>query len=221
VNVRFDSIVIPNEEWATTFTEFGRQAQRIALEREAVAHERSLPENRVRGARYLASQGRYEEAEEVLRRALQLDSTSVAAWEALEHMYAVRGDFASAAKVYGERVTHTAEPGGAESARRLERTVAQSGAAGYWEWQLAQLADREARGEEISPVDYATALVSLGRHDQAIVRLQRAAEQRDRRLYSLAADPVWDPIRGDPRFVELVDRLRRRPPPPPVEPGPG
>ncbi|HSG81098.1 MAG TPA: hypothetical protein VLC48_02525 [Gemmatimonadota bacterium] len=221
LNVRFDSIVLPNEEWATTFTEFGRQAQRIALEREAVTHERSMPENRVRGARYLASQSRFEEAEEVLRQALQLDSSSVAAWETLEHMYAVRGDFAGAAKVYGERVTRTAEPGGVESARRLERAVAQSGAAGYWEWRLDQLADREARGEEISQVDYATALVSLRRHNQAIARLQRAAEQGDPRLYSLAADPVWDPIRGDPRFVELVDRLRRRPPAPPVKPGPG
>ena len=37
-------------EWVTTFTEFGREAQRIALERQAMVYESTRPENRVRGA---------------------------------------------------------------------------------------------------------------------------------------------------------------------------
>jgi tetratricopeptide (TPR) repeat protein len=219
LNVGLDSMAVTSEEWATMFTEVGREAQRIALEREVAVHERARPENRVRGARYLASQGKYEEAEELLRQSLERDPTAVAAWDALEYLYAVRGDFVGAARVYGERVTHTSEAGGEESARRLEQAVARSGAAGYWEWQLARLGEREARGEAVSQVDYAAALVRLGRHDEAIEHLQRAVEQRDRRVYSLVADPVWDPIRGDPRFTALVDRLRRRPPTPPNAPG--
>ena len=32
--------------------------------------------------------------------------------------------------------------------------------------------------------------------------------RRDRRLTSLRTDAVWDPLRSDPRFVSLVNRMR-------------
>ncbi len=72
----------------------------------------------------------------------------------------------------------------------------------------------------------AKVLVSLGERDSAFVYLYKAADARDP---SFASEPlslhVWDPIRGDPRFAELLRRVGprterdgRRPPPPNAPP---
>ena len=85
---------------------------------------------------------------------------------------------------------------------------------------MRQLDQRQERGDSYSQVDYAAALVALGRYDEALERLQIALELRDRKLYTLGADPIWDPIRGDPRFTGIADRIRRVRPRSPIMPDP-
>jgi tetratricopeptide (TPR) repeat protein len=56
---------------------------------------------------------------------------------------------------------------------------------------------------------YGIALVhaGLGEKDQALERLERAAEVRDQGVVFLKVDPPLDPLRSDPRFQDLVRRM--------------
>jgi TolB-like protein len=54
--------------------------------------------------------------------------------------------------------------------------------------------------------DVARTYVLLGDRDQAFLWLDRAFEAREATLAYLTLDPQWDPLREDPRFVDLVRR---------------
>jgi tetratricopeptide (TPR) repeat protein len=64
-----------------------------------------------------------------------------------------------------------------------------------------QLTDLEttARYHYVPPVFFAILAAGLGDTDAAFEWLDRA--------YGLAVDPYWDPLRGDPRYTELLRRV--------------
>jgi adenylate cyclase len=64
---------------------------------------------------------------------------------------------------------------------------------------LAQAGDWEG----FIPVFYALA----GDKEQALKWLQKCHDEHDGDLDSLAIDPVYDPLRSDPRFKELLRRV--------------
>lgn len=53
----------------------------------------------------------------------------------------------------------------------------------------------------------AQVLADWGRRDQALARLERALEVGDSGLIYTRNDPFLDPLRGDPRFKKLLNRL--------------
>jgi hypothetical protein len=61
--------------------------------------------------------------------------------------------------------------------------------------------------EFVSALDLALLATHLGRNDEAFEWMQRACDQRAPWLSHLKADPVWDPIRDDERFVTLTQRI--------------
>lgn len=220
VGVGLDSLISPGEDWVMANSEFARQAERIALARERAP---TASDRHVRAATFLATNGQHQEAEELLRQSLTIEPTRSDAWDVLQHLRVMRGDYAGAVDVYAERVEAGDPSADAAGLASLRRAVAENGATGYWEWRLNDLEEREASGERISHVDYAAALVGLGRRQEALDRLERAYEERDRRLYPLVNDPTWDPVRGDSRFLKIMAGMRRpdRPPAPPPQPGDG
>jgi tetratricopeptide (TPR) repeat protein len=56
---------------------------------------------------------------------------------------------------------------------------------------------------------YAFALVyaGLGERDQAFAWLEKAYEERSGHLVALKVNPTWDPMRSDPRFEALVQKV--------------
>jgi serine/threonine-protein kinase len=57
------------------------------------------------------------------------------------------------------------------------------------------------------PLAFAIVHVGLGENDQALSWLENAYEERFNRLAYLRREPVWDPLRSDPRFTELLRRI--------------
>jgi serine/threonine-protein kinase len=67
--------------------------------------------------------------------------------------------------------------------------------------------ERRARAAPVSPVSFAMVHVGLGEGDLAIGRLEQALVERDAQLLYLKVEPAWGPIRDDPRFDELINRI--------------
>jgi serine/threonine protein kinase/predicted Zn-dependent protease len=49
--------------------------------------------------------------------------------------------------------------------------------------------------------------IALRYNDQAFYWLEKAYQQRDYELIHLKIDPVFDPVRSDPRFIELLKKM--------------
>jgi eukaryotic-like serine/threonine-protein kinase len=152
----------------------------------------------------LALARRFDEAIQECRRTIDLDPNFVVAHDVLGGLLATKGM-------------------NREAVAELEKAVALSrGAAmplaslGY---VRARFGDRaEARRvleqlETASKVRYTPALAfalvqfGLGDKDQAFGSLERAYDERFNRLAYLRREPVWDALRPDPRFKELVRRI--------------
>ncbi|HET7451470.1 MAG TPA: protein kinase [Thermoanaerobaculia bacterium] len=58
-----------------------------------------------------------------------------------------------------------------------------------------------------APLDRAMVRIGLAETDAAFLELDRAVEERNAFLVFLNVEPMFDPIRGDPRFAKLVARI--------------
>ena len=77
---------------------------------------------------------------------------------------------------------------------------------------LLQIHERAAAGHA-SPIWEALAHLGLGERDAAFESLERAFSERDGSLVLVAASPEFDPLRSDPRFRSLLERMGLGPPP--------
>ncbi|MCC6341810.1 MAG: winged helix-turn-helix domain-containing protein [Bryobacterales bacterium] len=60
----------------------------------------------------------------------------------------------------------------------------------------------------VPPTSFAMIHAALGENDRALDWLDKAYASRDARLTWLAVEPRWDTIREEPRFQDLLDKLR-------------
>jgi eukaryotic-like serine/threonine-protein kinase len=193
---------------------------------------------------FLASQGRHPEATREMQRAQNLDPLSRlistnTGWalyfagryhEAAEQQRkTLRSwpDFAPAHYHLG--LTHDAQGALEEAAGELRKARALSGDLPYLlsaEGHALARAGRRAEAQErlatlrshglFAPSLAAAIHVGLGEAGPAMDWLQQAVEYRDAYLVFLEVNPIWDPLRRDPRFQEIARRIGFRPAPWPV-----
>jgi tetratricopeptide (TPR) repeat protein len=72
---------------------------------------------------------------------------------------------------------------------------------------LDQLQARAGRGEYVLPLGIAWIYVGLGDKDQAFVWLDKAFAERSDALRQIKTNPIYDPLRSDPRFTDLLLRM--------------
>jgi tetratricopeptide (TPR) repeat protein len=110
-----------------------------------------------------------------------------------------------------------------EAIRELERAVADSGenpyAVGYLGYALARAGERERAEKALQQFHelackiyvpaYATSLVNLGlgETNAALEWLEKAFEDREPRIAELKVDPIFDPLRSEPRFQDMLRRM--------------
>jgi serine/threonine-protein kinase len=83
-------------------------------------------------------------------------------------------------------------------------------AAGKREEALKIVAEMKERGEKqqrVSPMGLANVYAALGDKDQAFEWLEKAYRERAPQLRGIKIGPVWDPLRSDPRFADLLKRI--------------
>jgi DNA-binding winged helix-turn-helix (wHTH) protein/TolB-like protein/Tfp pilus assembly protein PilF len=207
----FEEALRLNPGYATAHHWYGNVLLSLDRVDEAVAHleeaHKADPLSLIVGAErgsVLYHARRFDEAAEVLARTLEMDGrfTEARFWMARTRL--AQGDHAGALEearlareLYGRPGAMLAEMGVA---------LARSGRSAEAREHLAEL----ERLDRTVPVAYALSILyaGLGDTDRALRALDRAAVQRATDLSFLGSDPLFDPLRADPRFAALRARLR-------------
>jgi len=186
---------------------------------------------------YLCSLGRFEEAEAELRQALDLNPVSLGSnlaysapfflsrnydqaiaiyrktqeldpnWylvhEYLGSAYEIKGMYDQAIDEY--LAAQTLSGTSPEVIAELKNAYAVSGIKGYWQ-KMSPLPKGKVPRERYH---YAAAAcyARFGWKEEAFYALEQAIKYRDDALVNLKVDPLFDGLRSDPRFAELLRRV--------------
>ena len=146
----------------------------------------------------------YEAAAEQLRRAVELNPTA-------EETHRVLGLVRLQQGALSDARTALTEAAGSE--RQHTNAVAALGrlavAEGRPDEGRAVLHELESRAKDryVSPVDLVMLNYLLGQADQAFESMERAWRDRRGWLVYLRVDPQVDPMRAEPRFQAMVERM--------------
>jgi TolB-like protein/Tfp pilus assembly protein PilF len=147
---------------------------------------------------------RPDEAMTQFRKTLEIDPTFFYAHEVLGLALQLKGDLPAAITEY----TKAQELSDFEEVRvMLAVAKAQSGDKEAAKQLLAEL-EELSRHRYVSPYWRALLYVSLGNRDEAIRWLEQGvADHESYEILFIKVDPLLDPLRGDPRFETLVQKV--------------
>jgi tetratricopeptide (TPR) repeat protein len=148
--------------------------------------------------------GRPEEAVPVYRQALAIDPAYGIARHQLGHAYVAMGRYAAAVAEF-ERANQ--DIGSTPfSMASLAYGLARAGRRDEAQDMLREF-ERRRKAGFYPAFTLAFAHVGLGNHEQAMDWLEVAADERLFGYYFPSVDHAWDPLRGQPRFTRLLERL--------------
>jgi len=155
---------------------------------------------------YFARQ--YDQAIEQERKVLELDPNFTTAHIVLGSSFVYKS-------MYNEGITEIKKslsiaPGDARTLGSLGLAYAVSGSRAEARKVLDQLSQL-SRQEYVEPVQAAQIYIALGEKDHAFELLQKAYEERSWYLGFVRVDRPLDPLRSDPRFVDLLRRMNLQP----------
>ena len=142
---------------------------------------------------------RYNEATAAGRRTLELDPNDEMGHLILGETY-LREDMHAQAVAELERLR------GRDGAAALVGAYAAAGRMADARRQLAAIMD-ESRRRYVHAYVLAVAHVGVAGEDEIFAWLDKAYQERDLDLPWGTADPMWDRVRSDPRFVDLLRRM--------------
>ena len=149
--------------------------------------------------------GRLDDAIAQGKHTLELDPNYVYLDSNLANAYRERGLLDQAIIVYraGEQSTHSPSSGLAIAYARLGKIKEA-------EQKLVELLAQKDR-RYISAGSIALVYAALGKKDEAFAWLERAYSEHDSVVSVIACYPGTQPLRGDPRFIDLVKRVGLNP----------
>jgi tetratricopeptide (TPR) repeat protein len=150
---------------------------------------------------YIAGQN--EQAIEQLRKVLEMDSKFAPARRILEEVYAQSGMYKEAVAEREKALELSGSPELAASVAQDFQTSGYKGVLQSWLDGLLEVSKRDY----VSPYTVAQTYARLGDKESAFTWLEKAYAVRDSRLASLKVDSGFEPLRGDRRFRDLVQRL--------------
>lgn len=164
----------------------------------------SLPVNTDLGFYYYYT-GQYDEAVKQLKLVLEMNPDFPPAHLWLGRAYQELGKFDEALSAFRRVEDRVRDWPVSIAARGFV-----AGAAGRPTLALQALAELEQLSSRRFVTSYGVALIhaGLGQNDEAFASLNKAFDERSNWLVWLRLDPRWNALRPDPRFSELLSRMR-------------
>jgi TolB-like protein/DNA-binding winged helix-turn-helix (wHTH) protein/Tfp pilus assembly protein PilF len=151
---------------------------------------------------YLAH--RYNDALELAQKIVAIDPNRSWGHWALAANYEQLGKEKEAAEEYLQfEILSGSSP---QRINRLREGLARSGAKGFWQASLEDYL-RTAKSSYAPPVLVAGVYMRLGDKARALQWLEQGYQERDDLMIDLNVDPVFDALRSEPRFQDLVRRV--------------
>ena len=163
----------------------------------------SLIINTMMGWQYYLSR-QYDQAVDQLRKVLDIDQKFAPARRILEGVYSQMGKHKEAV---AEREKFVSLSGSPELAASIEEDFAKSGYNGVLKGWLDGMMVI-SKHSYVSSYDIAEIYARMGEKDKTLTLLEKAYEEHDSGLVSLAVDPLFDSVRAEPRFRDLLRRLK-------------
>ena len=192
-----------NPDYATAHQRYGvylvasgRNEDGLAELRSALALDpASLPINADLG-NFSCLSGKLDEGIEQLKKTIELAPTWPRAHVLLSNCYLEKGMWNEAI----EEIQGTGAPGFVVRARMYAAT-------GKRDEALKIIAEMKQR-PNVSPMGLANVYNALGEKDQTFEYLEKAYAEGAPLLRALQTGKMWDPLRSDPRFKDLLKRMR-------------
>jgi eukaryotic-like serine/threonine-protein kinase len=146
----------------------------------------------------------YDHAIDHLRKTLEINQQFAPAHEALGQAYEQKGQTQDAILAFLRAKRLTA--GDQDNLMALKKAYAGSGREAFWREYQAQLA-AESNDRYVPSSIIAALHTRLGEHDKAFDALERAYRERDGGLIELKVEPIFEPLRPNTRFGELIRRI--------------
>ena len=151
-------------------------------------------------------QRRYDQALEQFRKTLDLDPNFILAHEHFGETYLQKQMYDEGVAEFNKELALS--PGNARALTGLAYSYALAGRRADAQKVLGQLSEL-MKHKYVSEPHVARIYLALGEKDKAIEWLEKGYEARSIRSpsASIKVDPIFDPLRSDPRFKDLLRRL--------------
>jgi tetratricopeptide (TPR) repeat protein len=205
--------------YASAHQWYGEYLKHMGRFDEAIAESKRAQEleplsviiNMMSGRAYYAAH-RYDDAIAQYQKAIEIDPNFQGALASLAEVYLVKGMFEEAIEIDRKLDLVAGVPSEVVEKRikALRDAYRTAGVRGYWatNLQLAQDVSRK-HNVELPPGVLAFVHMNMGDGEEALTFLEKTFEntRHDKTLISLKANPVWEPIRGEPRFRALLRKI--------------
>jgi len=200
-------------QWYGEFlANMGRHDESIAeMKRALELDPMSLIINATMGGMYYVAR-RYDESLAQFQKVFEIDPNFIKAHVQLISTYRAKGMYEEAL----DELRKTRELAGADMTKvdpRIDGVRAayrSNGPKGFWKAVMdIELENARIKKSEPDPFALSECQIGVGDNDGAIATLQKALANGNRGIgmVQLKSDPVWDPIRPDPRFQELLKKI--------------
>jgi adenylate cyclase len=152
---------------------------------------------------------RYAEAQKVFSKVIEMDPNNDSSHWSHYLLYIGIGMYKEALSTMERLMEIGGFPGWHASPVEIEEFKIVSKERGWksgLEWNLGRMMEK-AKKERVSPFLIAQCNGILGHKAEAINWLERAYSERDMLMPYLNTEPTFDPIRNDPRFAEILQKM--------------
>ena len=153
----------------------------------------------------LTCAGDFDAARRQLDTTIEMDEEFTQSHWFLGQLRFAQGDYAGAA-VALERATQLSERANRMVAD-LASAYAMAGDGARARELLAELENKSGIGANVSRYELAIVYAGLGEDGRALAELEAALEERTWQVVNMGIDPMLNPLRGHPRFQELLLRV--------------